>query len=118
MKRVFLLSVVVLSCFFAKAQTVNGTAIADIDTEFLEIIATSKMFSKKITITVDFGQKTKFFSANIKETVIKDSDGKPLKFNSVVDALNFFSRNGYEFINAFPITTQNQKVYHYLMKKK
>jgi hypothetical protein len=36
----------------------------------------------------------------------------------MVDALNFMSDNGYEFVTAYAITVGNSNVYHFLMKKK
>lgn len=99
----------------ANAQTVNDIPIKDIDVEYVQIIGTSKSFSNKVSIQIDFGQKTKFFSTG-KETVVKDKDGKIMDFNSMIDALNFMAKNGFEFVNAFAIAVSNQNVYHYLMK--
>jgi uroporphyrinogen-III synthase len=73
--------------------------------------------STKLTIQIDFGQRTKFFSAG-KETILKDEEGKALDFNSMIDALNFMSQNGFEFVNAYAITLGSQNVYHYILKKK
>jgi len=36
----------------------------------------------------------------------------------MIDALNFMSKNEYEFVQAYALTVGNQNVYHYLMKKK
>jgi len=44
------------------------------------------------------GKKTKFFST--KDTQVVDEDGKLLTLNSMIDALNFMSKNGYEFVEA------------------
>jgi hypothetical protein len=35
----------------------------------------------------------------------------------MVDALNFMSANGYEFVDSYAITVSNRNVYHYLLKK-
>ena len=100
-----------------KAQTVNDIPIKDIDVEYVQIVGTSKLLSTKLTIQIDFGQRTKFFSTG-KETIVKDENGKPTDFNSMIDALNFMSKNGFEFVNAFAITVGNQNVYHYLLKNR
>jgi hypothetical protein len=34
----------------------------------------------------------------------------------MIDALNFMSKNGFEFVNAYAITMGNQNVYHYLLR--
>jgi hypothetical protein len=115
MKKI-ILSVLLLTCTISlKAQTVNDIPISEIDVEYLQIIGTSKLFSTKLTIQIDFGQNTKFFSSG-KETIVKDANGKSMEFNSMIDALNFLSKNGFEFVNAHVITVGNQNVYHYLLR--
>jgi len=96
-------------------QTVNDLPIKDIDVEYVQIVGTSKLFTTKVTIQIDFGQRTKFFSSG-KENRVKDEEGKALDFNSMIDALNFMSKNGFEFINAYIITVGNQNVYHYILR--
>ncbi len=115
MKKILLL-ITLFSCVISlKAQTVNDIQIKDIDVEYVQIVGTSKLFSTKLTIQIDFGQRTKFFSSG-KETIVKDEEGKSLDFNSMMDALNFMSKNGFEFVNAYAITMDNQNVYHYLLR--
>jgi uncharacterized membrane protein len=80
---------------------------------YCEIVGTEKLLSTKVTITVDFGQKMKFFADNR----MKDETGKPLVFNSMIDALNFMGKQGWEFAQAYTITISSQNVYHFLMKK-
>ena len=111
---IFLLFVFGLSTSFS--QTVNGVPIKDIDVDYMQIVGTSRFMSNKVTIEIDFGQKNKYWSA--KDTKVKDENGKLMKFNSMIDALNFFSKNGYEFVTAYAFSVDNQNVYHYLMKKK
>lgn len=98
------------------SQTVNDIPIKDIDVDYIQIVGTSKMMSNKLTIQLDFGQENKFFSS--KDTQVKDENGKLLVFNSMIDALNFLSTNGYEFIDAYAITVGNQNVFHYMLKRK
>jgi hypothetical protein len=99
-----------------QAQTVNDKLISEIDVEYVQIVGTSKLLSNKLTIEIDFGQENKIFSA--KDTQVKDTNGKLLVFNSMIDALNFMSENGYDFVSAHTITIGNQNVYHYILKKK
>lgn len=98
------------------AQTVNDVPIADIDAPYILIVGTGRPFSNKVTITVDFGQHTAFIGGG-NERVIKDAEGKVVTFNSMVDALNFFYYQDYEFAQAYTITVGNQNVYHYLMRR-
>ncbi|QMU30429.1 hypothetical protein [Adhaeribacter radiodurans] len=49
---------------------------------------------------------------------IKDMKGKDIQFNYMVEALNFMTKNGYEFIQAYTSIEEEQSIYHYLLKKK
>src|SRR5688572_3078030 len=98
------------------SQTVNDMPIKDIDVDYVQIVGTSKMFSNKLIVDIDFGQQNKLF--NNKDTRIKDADGNNMVFNSMVDALNFMTKNGYEFVQAFAVTTSDRNVYHHLLRKK
>ncbi len=79
------------------------------------VLGTSKLLSKSLTISVDFGQKQSFWKDTGK---IRDEDGKMKEFNSVIDALNYMSSQGWSFINAYGLTVGNQNVLHYVMHKK
>ena len=100
-----------------RAQTVNDIPIKDIDVEYVEIVGTGKALSNKLTIEIDFGQENKLFSSR-NDTRVKDANGKNMTFNSMIDALNFMTKNGYEFVQAYAVLVVNQNVYHYLLRKK
>ena len=114
-KITLLLLIVAASINYSFSQTVNDVPIKDIDVEYIQIVGTSRFMSNKVSIKIDFGQENSFWSE--KDTKIKDETGKNVIFNSMIDALNFMSKNGYEFVQAYAITVGNQNVYHYLMKK-
>lgn len=116
MKKIFFLLAFAFVGSQTYSQSVNGTPIKDIDVEYVQIVGYSKLLSNKVTIMIDFGQSTKFFNSG-KEKVVKDKNGNILKFNSMIDALNFMSKNGYEFQTAYAFAVGNQNVYHYLLKK-
>ena len=99
----------------AFSQTVNDVPIKDIDVDYIQILGTPKYLSNNVTIEIDFGQENKFWSA--KEIQVKDENAKLVNFNSMIDALNFFSKNGYELVDAYSMILNNQNVYHYLLKK-
>jgi hypothetical protein len=100
---------------FSFSQTVNGTPVKEINVEYIEIVGRGKLFSTKLSVEIDFGQHNKVF--NMKDTQIRDADGKLTVFNSMVDALNFFGTNGYTFQQAYTITVGNSNIYHFLMRK-
>ncbi|HNZ43860.1 MAG TPA: hypothetical protein PKN41_11010 [Bacteroidales bacterium] len=81
---------------------------------YIMIVGTRKFLSTNVTIEIDYGQDRNFFS----DQRLKDvKTGKPIVFNSMIDALNYFGNLGWEFVQAFAITTNDQNVYHFLMKK-
>jgi len=43
--------------------------------------------------------------------------GKVKKFMSMIDAMNYMGDRGWEFIQAYAITYNNQNVYHYILKR-
>jgi len=101
----------------ALAQTTPPTATAPAvarTEEYCMIMATAKLMSNKVTITVDYGQERKFFSDNR----YKDEAGKVVSFNSVIDVLNYQNSQGWDFVNAYAITVGGQNVYHYVMKRR
>ena len=107
---------VVMFCITLAAQTINNIPVKEIDVEYIEIIGTSKFMSNKVTVEISFGQRNKFF--NMKDAMIIDSEGKPIVFNSMVDALNFMSENGYEFVTAYAFGDVNVASYRYIMRKR
>jgi hypothetical protein len=117
MKKILLIFVLMLSAiFYTFSQTVNDVPIQNIDVEYIQIVGTSKFMSNKVSIQIDFGQENNYWTE--KDTKIKDKNGKVIDFNSMIDALNFMSKNGYEFIQAYAFAINNQNIYHYLMRKK
>ncbi|HFA47705.1 MAG TPA: hypothetical protein ENJ95_01660 [Bacteroidetes bacterium] len=83
--------------------TVNGKDINKMeDVYFVELTATNKAFSTKVKILIDYGQKIRLAETQS----IKTSDGKSMSFESVVGALNFMAKNGWEYVNSFPVAME------------
>jgi hypothetical protein len=81
--------------------------------QYCQIIATPRLLSNKVTIDIDFGEEKKFWS----DTRLRNYDGKLKKFNTVIDALNFMGKEGWTFINAYPVRIGNMENYHFGFKK-
>jgi hypothetical protein len=81
--------------------------------QYCQLIATPRLFSNKVTIDIDFGEEKSFWS----DTRLRNYDGTLKKFNTIIDALNFMGREGWIFINAYPVRSGNSEVYHYGFKK-
>ena len=93
------------------------TAVAQNKMAYCKIVATSKLFSTKVNIKVDFGQGRDYWDYT--KDYLVDENGKAIIFNSVVDALNYMGTFGWELVTTCAIgDSQNGFVYHFLMCKK
>lgn len=120
MKKVLVIFALCFFSFFAKSQiTIDGKDISSDSTlTYIEIVgADIGLFKKKLVVVVDYGQKFSIWDG--KDSAVKGSDGKNYIFNTMVDALNFFSRNGWIYENSYAISVPNSgNVYHFLLKRK
>jgi hypothetical protein len=115
-KLMLLVCVLVMFVMSANAEVVvNGVDINKLDIRFCQLMAKAKFLSTKISIVVDYGQKTKLWG---KAQKIEGSDGKTKKFYSVIDALNFMDANGWEHVDSYFLTKDKSNVLHFLFKKK
>ena len=108
MKKIFLLLSILLTSFMSFAQ--NDTMKVE---QYCEVIATPRLLSNKVTIDINYGEERSVW----KDTRLKTDEGKVKKFNSVVDALNYMGKDGWIFVNAFPVINGSSQIYHYVFKK-
>lgn len=80
---------------------------------YCTITGFEKVLSRKVSIDIDFGQKTSLFKA----LTFKDDNGKAIVFNSTIDALNYMSKYKWEFVQAYTSFYQDDKTTHFLLKK-
>lgn len=82
---------------------------------YCELVGTLNLLGKTI-VTVDFGQVSLF-----RDNRLVDENGDVLKFNSMVDAMNYMGALGWEFEQAYVVTYSYGKnasnVYHWLLSK-
>jgi hypothetical protein len=115
MKKIILISTLFLCCLLLNGQDIKSDSIKF---TYCELVGSTRLLSNKVTVQIDFGQATKFFS----DKRYKDPEtGKPVIFNSMIDALNFMGKDKWEFVQAYIVTegsgTSSQNVYHFLLKK-
>ncbi|MEP7377654.1 MAG: hypothetical protein ABI675_29890 [Chitinophagaceae bacterium] len=108
MKKIFIISFVLFTTRASFAQA----NIANVE-QYCQIIATPRLFSNKVTIDIDFGEEKSIW----KDNRLKSYDGKLKKFNTVIDALNYMGRDGWRFINAYPVNIGENVIYHFAFKK-
>ena len=71
----------------------------------------------KLSVEIDFGDEKSFWG-NDGRNILIDDNGKELKFNSMIDAMNFMGRQGWEYEDSYVITVDQQPVIHWLLSKK
>jgi hypothetical protein len=98
-----------------QAQFVGDKPLSEINVDYIQIEEVSRMLSSKSFIEVDYGQNIKLLDRNER---IKDEKGNDIEFNSMVDALNFLSKYGYEFLTIIPISDPAVPRVRYILKKK
>ncbi|MBD3750553.1 MAG: hypothetical protein IE931_13775 [Sphingobacteriales bacterium] len=81
---------------------------------FCELIGSSNI-NTRTKVIVDFGLD----HPNRKEKrLIDEQTGKIKIFNSMIDALNFMSLKGWEFVQAYVTLDGKDSITHWLLKKK
>jgi hypothetical protein len=108
MKKAFYLGVFL----FVSLTSFSQTDTSRIE-QYCQLIATPKILSNKVTIEIDFGEERSFWRGNRLKTFV----GTFGKFNSIIDALNFMGKQGWIFINAYPVQYNQTEIYHFGFKK-
>lgn len=108
MKKIFIIATILFTGIGSFAQT-NSVKVE----QYCQVIATPGLLSNRVTISVDFGEERSIWRDNR----LKTYDGKLKKFNTIIDALNFMGRDGWVFINAYPVNIGTSQVYHFAFKK-
>ena len=86
---------------------------------YCEISCWSSALTDKKTVEVDFGQYSHWLSGNKK---LADETGKPIAFNSMMEATNYMARRGWTLEQAFVENRQSNgssitPIYHHFMSK-
>ena len=79
---------------------VDGVNINNLqEVQMIRMIAQERFLSNKVTIFIDYGQSIAGLSRTRME-VINPQDGKRMRFNSVMHAVNFLIANGWSYTEA------------------
>ncbi|MGM0944516.1 MAG: hypothetical protein ACQEW9_04975 [Bacteroidota bacterium] len=100
--------------FSLQAQSIDGVALEEIESTYIQLTGRGRLFSNTIRVEVDFGQDRS--RGKVNDSQIIDQNGNVVLFNSMVDALNFFDRLGYEYVNSEHISEDSP--IQYLLRKK
>ena len=114
---VLLFTVIMLSQpIIIYTQSVNGVILDDIKSDYIRIVAHQASFGTKVNISIDFGQYKLPIKA--RDTQVKDKEGKFMKFNSSIDALNFMADYGYELQHVYTLVVDDCPSVYYLLQRK
>ena len=69
---------------------------------YAQLSCEGQLFSTKVKVSIDFGQSTSWLSS-MSESRLVDKDGKEIKFNSMIDALNYLTQFGWRFAQAYVV---------------
>lgn len=112
MKKTTLLLVLLVSSLMGIAQDVLDIAPAQVSEVegfnpaakrvYAELSCEGQLFSTKVKVSIDFGQSTSWLSS-MSESRLVDRNGKDIKFNSMIDALNYLTQFGWRFAQAYVV---------------
>lgn len=111
MKTIFKIAVLA-AALLCSIQAMGQTKV------YCELIGNEKLLSNKVTVSVNFGQENKLFSSQS----LVDEKGRPIVFNSMIDAMNKMSELGWEFEQAYVVTigsgnSTSDNVLHWILSK-
>jgi hypothetical protein len=99
------------------ATLISSTTFAQSDSskveQYCQVIASPRLLSNRVTIDIDFGEEKSYW----RDSRLKSIDGILKKFNTVIDALNYMGKEGWKFINAYPVNNGSTTIYHFAFKK-
>lgn len=72
---------------------------------------------KRAKVEVDFGDESWGWTGNDGRDLLVDESGKEIKFNSMVDAMNYMGERGWVYEDSYVVTVANQNVIHWLLSK-
>jgi hypothetical protein len=107
-KKIVFLSMVLLCAIAVHAQADTSRI-----EQYCQLIATQRILSNKVTIDIDFGEEKSFW----RDTRLTNYDGKIKKFNTIIDAMNYMGKEGWLFVNAYPVHLAGTEIFHFAFKK-
>ncbi len=108
MKKLLTIGIFLISTLVSNAQTDTSKV-----EQYCQVIATPRLLSNKVTIDIDFGEEKSIWRDNR----LKAEGGTLKKFNTIIDALNYMGREGWIFINAYPVHMGQTEIFHFAFKK-
>ncbi len=95
---------------------IKGENINNLPIHYIEIVGQSNIWGTKVRIQVDFGQKYGHWGVD----KLTDSSGKPLKLNTMMEALNLFYHNGWKYLDSYIYRSspEAQPTIHFILERR
>ncbi|MEM6398327.1 MAG: hypothetical protein AAF741_18390 [Bacteroidota bacterium] len=105
MKQLFVLLALAFSGSLFSQVVVNGVNINNLEeVTFVRLIVQERFLSNQVVVFVDYGQSVQGAPRRNRE-VINPRDGKRIKFNSAIHAVNYMLDNGWEYVESLILPT-------------
>lgn len=119
MKKILIIIAILGLAVTGYAQESDTIPAPKTKTVFAQIMGINKNvlgIGNKISVEIDFGDENNFWGRDGRNEVV-DENGKEMKFNTMVDAMNFMGERGWVYTDSYVITVGQQHVIHWLLQK-
>lgn len=103
--------------YAASAQIlIDGQDINSLPVHYIEIVGQSNLWGTKVRIQVDFGQKYGHWGLD----KLTGPNGKPLKLNTMMEALNLFYLNGWKYLDSYIVKhdAESNPNIHFILERR
>ena len=117
MRKLLFIAIIIATCFTTNTfgqfvKTPNGLVdLRELPVTYVQIVAQGKFLSYKVNIELDFGQKP--LNTNSGIGMLINDKGAKLNFNSPIHAINYMASYGWEYLDAYTLTSGNSNIYYY-----
>lgn len=108
----FLLSVGIFSTTYGQTTSL-ASATGKRTEEYCQLTSRPRLNGRYV-ISIDYGQQQKLISENL----FRDTAGKPVEFNSAIDALNWLNAQGWELMSTFVLVEDGDGVAYYVLRRR
>lgn len=117
MKKILIIFSFILTTPFLFGQYINGIHLSEINAEYIHVQFTYRSLKRTPIALVDYGQEVKGIGFS-KANVLRDEYDGDIIFNSTMDGINFFYRNGHELFQAVNKQTSEDSSYTFYILKR
>ena len=98
------------------AQTTNDSQTEKVTTIYGEIVGTEDVKSVKLKVKVDLGAYTNYLFIDGTGNYLT-SNNERMKFESMVDAMNYMTAQGWQFVEAYVVHKEHHSIIRWIIKK-